>query len=208
MIEVEVDGHEYDEMHADSGTVTQVFFYGNVVDFKAARESAKAAGSPTAATGGRVYVIRNAQVRPEREQVERSLVSITPRTLSTMVKAMAFSDLNRIYGKSWARGIDFNYVDVPDDLSGPRRPVIGHFCFFLAPICAPIRVTDTKRLSFWAISGNARCLCVPSPLYFTLNCCIFNTLLAYRSDFTIAAVMQGVGLGMARRMISHAGPAN
>ncbi len=115
MIEVEVDGHQYDEMHADGGTVTQVFFYGNVVDFKAARESAKAAGSPTAATGGRVYVIRNAQVRPEREQVERSLVSITPRTLSTMVKAMAFSDLNRIYGKSWARGIDFNYVAVPDD---------------------------------------------------------------------------------------------
>ena len=115
MIEVEVDGHQYDEMHADGGTVTQVFFYGNVVDFKAARESAKAAGSPTAATGGRVYVIRNAQVRPEREQVERSLVSITPRTLSTMIKAMAFSDLNRIYGKSWARGIDFNYVDVPDD---------------------------------------------------------------------------------------------
>ena len=115
MIEVEVDGHEYDEMHADGGTVTQVFFYGNVVDFKAARESAKAAGSPTAATGGRVYVIRNAQVRPERKQVERSLVSITPRTLSTMVKAMAFSDLNRIYGKSWARGIDFNYVAVPDD---------------------------------------------------------------------------------------------
>ena len=115
MIEVEVDGHQYDEMHADGGTVTQVFFYGNVVDFKAARESAKAAGSPTAATGGRVYVIRNAQVRPEREQVERSLVSITPRTLSTMIKAMAFSDLNRIYGKSWARGIDFNYVAVPDD---------------------------------------------------------------------------------------------
>ena len=115
MIEVEVDGHQYDEMHADGGTVTQVFFYGNVVDFKAARESAKAAGSPTAATGGRVYVIRNAQVRPERKQVERSLVSITPRTLSTMVKAMAFSDLNRIYGKSWARGIDFNYVAVPDD---------------------------------------------------------------------------------------------
>ena len=115
MIEVEVDGHQYDEMHADGGTVTQVFFYGNVVDFKAARESAKAAGSPTAATGGRVYVIRNAQVRPEREQVERSLVSITPRTLSTMVKAMAFSDLNRIYGKSWARGIDLNYVAVPDD---------------------------------------------------------------------------------------------
>ncbi len=115
MIEVEVDGHQYDEMHADGGTFTQVFFYGNVVDFKAARESAKAAGSPTAATGGRVYVIRNVQVRPEREQVERSLVSITPRTLSTMIKAMAFSDLNRIYGKSWARGIDFNYVAVPDD---------------------------------------------------------------------------------------------
>ncbi len=115
MIEVEVDGHQYDEMHADGGTVTQVFFYGNVVDFKAAGESAKAAGSPTAATGGRVYVIRNAQVRPEREQVERSLVSITPRTLSTMIKALAFSALNRISGKSWARGIDFNYVAVPDD---------------------------------------------------------------------------------------------
>jgi len=115
MIEVEVDGHQYDEMHTDGGTVTQVFFYGNVVDFKAARESAKAAGWSTAATGGRVYVIRNAQVRPEREQVARSLVSITPRALSTMIKAMAFSDLNRIYGKSWARGIDFNYVAVPDD---------------------------------------------------------------------------------------------
>ncbi len=115
MIEVEVDGRRYDEMHADGGTLTQVFFYGNVVDFKAARESAKAAGWPTRATGGRLFIIRNAQVQPEPEQIKRSLMSITPRALSTMIKAMAFSDLNRMYGKSWARGIDFNYVDVPDD---------------------------------------------------------------------------------------------
>ncbi len=109
-INVEVDGQRYDEMHADGGTMSQVFFYGNVVDFKAAREAAR---RPTLATGGRIYVIRNAQVKPEPTQVKRTLQSVTSRAVSTLIKSMGLSDLYRIYAKAQARGIDFNYVEVP-----------------------------------------------------------------------------------------------
>ena len=65
MIDVEVDGKRYQEMHVDGGTMAQVFAYPAVV--------------PDQGTGGggrrtrerKLYVIRNARLDPDWAQVER-----------------------------------------------------------------------------------------------------------------------------------------
>jgi len=60
-----------------------------------------------------VYIIRNGQVSPSAEQVERKLTSIIGRTISAMIKSSGQMDLVRMYFLTERDGIDFNYVEIP-----------------------------------------------------------------------------------------------
>lgn len=112
-IEVEVDGQRYDEMHADGGTVTQVFFYEGTVDLAAA---ARAAGHiDRDAYRGTLHIIRNGKLGPEPEQVRRRLPEISGRALSTMIKFAAINDLYRIYLNTTTARLGYRYVAIPDE---------------------------------------------------------------------------------------------
>lgn len=112
MIEVEVNDRRYDEMHTDGGTVTQVFFHAGVVDLPAA---AAELSDMAASKVGDVYVIRNGQLGPESEKIERKLAVISGRAVSTMIKTAAMNNLYRIYAFTQRDNIRFHYVDIPDD---------------------------------------------------------------------------------------------
>ena len=113
MIKVEADGKVYDEMHVDGGTRTQVIFYGGTLDLQAA---ARSAGFSDSSYLGNIYIIRNGQLSPEPQIIERKLMNITGRAIATMVKSAAVGDLYRIYAFTQREKIDFHYVDIPDDL--------------------------------------------------------------------------------------------
>ena len=71
--DVEAGGKRFDEMHADGGVMSQVFgamFLGRLKEM-------------TGASEGRLYLVRNAQLRPQWKAVEPKLVSIAGRTIST-----------------------------------------------------------------------------------------------------------------------------
>jgi len=110
MIEVEFNGQRYDEMHTDGGTITQVFFYGGVIDLRAAGELAGANPSNV----GDLYVIRNGHLMPEVQHTERKLADISDRALSTMIKAAGVNNLFRIYAFTLRDNVGFHYVDIPD----------------------------------------------------------------------------------------------
>jgi hypothetical protein len=112
LIEVELDGNRCDEMHADGGTLTQVFFYGGIIDIKAARREAY--GYDFKPAGG-IYIIRNGQVIPEPQNIDRNLAEISGRIIDSMIKAAVVGDLYRIYAFTQRDGMDFHYVDIPDD---------------------------------------------------------------------------------------------
>lgn len=112
MIGVDVGGERYDEMHTDGGTATQVFFTLGVIDIRAAGR--EAFGSYEGDIGT-LYIIRNGQLNPEPEQIPRSLPDITDRAVATMIKTAALNNLFRIYSFAQREGIDFNYVDIPDN---------------------------------------------------------------------------------------------
>ena len=113
MIEVKSDGVEYDEMHVDGGVITQVFFHLAIVDIEEIRREFVDGSIPM--ERGRVFIIRNGTILPIAEQIDRNLMNIAERSMSTMTKASAINDFRRIYMLSKRAGLEFNYVGIPED---------------------------------------------------------------------------------------------
>jgi predicted acylesterase/phospholipase RssA len=115
MIDVEVDGQHYQEMHVDGGTVTQVFLYPPSLKV---RELAEAAGVQRER---RVYIIRNARLEPEWSETPRRTLSIAGRAVSSLIATQGIGDLYRTYLNAQRDGIDFNLVFIPRDFKRQSR---------------------------------------------------------------------------------------
>ncbi|MDT8398651.1 MAG: hypothetical protein RQ899_08560 [Pseudomonadales bacterium] len=114
MLDVEVNGKRYDEMHADGGVQAQFFVPLVVIDLPAAIREAQAAGFNYTPTP-RMFVIRNSKFLPDAKPIERKLGAIVDRTVASMVQAMGRADLFQIYAIARARGNDFRYTEIPAD---------------------------------------------------------------------------------------------
>ena len=111
-IQVRVGGQSYDELHVDGGVTRQVFIAPSIFSF--ASHDPKP-GRP--ATKPRLYVIRNGKIDPEWQSVSENVVSITQRSISTLIKNQGIGDLYRIYSITKRDGIDFNLASIPPDFS-------------------------------------------------------------------------------------------
>jgi hypothetical protein len=107
MIDVEVDGKHYQEMHVDGGARAQVFLYPPSLELR----------SEAAAEGVQrdriAYVIRNARLDPDWASVERRTLSIAGRAISSLIQTQGFGDLYRIYLVARRDGVDFNLAYIP-----------------------------------------------------------------------------------------------
>jgi predicted acylesterase/phospholipase RssA len=115
MIDVEVDGKTYQEMHVDGGTTTQVFLYPPSMKIK---ELAEAAGVNRER---RVYVVRNARLEPEWKETPRRTLSIAGRAVSSLIATQGIGDLYRTYLNAQRDGIDYNLVSIPLDFKLKAR---------------------------------------------------------------------------------------
>ncbi len=115
LIDVEVNGFRYDEMHGDGGVFTPVFFHASVINPKRAKETVSAEDGRKRPERGQLFVIRHDKATPEPQQVERKLKPVVGRAISTMVKSMALTSLYFMYIEAQASDIDFNYVSIPED---------------------------------------------------------------------------------------------
>lgn len=113
MIEVESKGEPYDEMHVDGGVITQVFFHMAIVDIQDIKEEFPE--EVKRAEKGKIYIIRNGTVLPVADQIDRSFMDITARSLSTVLKSSAMNDLRRIHFLAQKEGLDFYYTGIPED---------------------------------------------------------------------------------------------
>jgi predicted patatin/cPLA2 family phospholipase len=103
MIDVDVDGKRYQEMHVDGGASSQVFLYPpslNVSTSGITRER-------------RLYVIRNARLDPDWAQVDRATFSIAGRAIDSLIQTQGLGDLYRIYLTTQRDGFDFNLAFIP-----------------------------------------------------------------------------------------------
>jgi len=109
MIDVELDGKAYQELHVDDGAIAQMFLYPSSVHIQdiAHRER-------------RVYMIRNAREDPQWADVEPRTLTIAGRAIVSMIHSGGSNDLLRIYFISQRDGVDYNLAYIGSDFSAPK----------------------------------------------------------------------------------------
>jgi len=115
-IHVRVGGRNYDELHVDGGVTRQVFFAPSIFSFAAGNQKLGRAVAKR-----RLYVIKNGRIDPEWQPVGENVMSITARSISTLIKNQGIGDLYRIYSISKRDGIDFNLASIPPDFREVRK---------------------------------------------------------------------------------------
>jgi predicted acylesterase/phospholipase RssA len=115
MLDVEVDGNPYQEMHVDGGIVAQVFAYPATVNIK------KEAAAKGITRERRLYVIRNARLDPDWADVERSTMTIAARAVASLIHSQGIGDLYRIYATAERDEVDFNLAFIPSTFNAPHK---------------------------------------------------------------------------------------
>jgi len=108
-IEVEVDGRQYDELHVDGGTASQVFLYPAGIPWDEVLEKLEVPGTPN------VFVIRNSRLDPKSTAVNRKLFPIASRTIDSLIRTQGIGDLYRIFALTKRDGLEFHLAYIPKD---------------------------------------------------------------------------------------------
>jgi hypothetical protein len=106
MFQVEAKGARYDELHVDGGVLAQVFGGGLLL----AGESGLSTHAPA-----EFYLIRNGRMGAEYQVTSRKLAAIAGRSISTMMRMQAESDVLRAWMFSQMAGASFHYISIPDN---------------------------------------------------------------------------------------------
>ena len=109
LIPVEINGQQYDEMHVDGGTGSQVFVYPAAVNWQEITQKLKVKGKPG------VYVLRNSFLDPVYNGVIRSVMPIALRSIDSLIRTQGVGDLYQIYALCQRDGNDFNLAYIPAD---------------------------------------------------------------------------------------------
>jgi len=105
MIDVNVDGAHYQEMHVDGGTMAQVFVYPPSLDTGMLKQ---------AAPRRRVlYIIRNARLDSPWQSVPRKTMAIATRAIGSLTTTQGVGDLYRIFAATQRDGVEFNLAFIP-----------------------------------------------------------------------------------------------
>lgn len=110
MIDVEIDGKKYQEMHVDGGAIAQLFLY--------------PASIQTGQMGKRkrvAYIVRNARLDPNYAVAERQTLNIAGRAIDTMLAASGQNDVLRTYFISVRDGVDYNLAYIGADFDAPKK---------------------------------------------------------------------------------------
>jgi hypothetical protein len=102
MIDVDVNGKPYQEMHVDGGAMTQVFLYPPTMRVKDYVQRQRC-----------VYIIRNARLDPAWADVQRRTLPIAGRAIASLIATQGIGDLYRLYLQSQRDGIDYNLAFIP-----------------------------------------------------------------------------------------------
>ncbi len=109
---VTAGGELYDEMHVDGGAANQLFAYPSMVDMDAELEELG-----ISVEGWRLFVIRNAFMQPEYEQVAPNLGAIAGRSISSMIRTQGIGDIYQIFLLAQRDGLEFNLAFIPPEFN-------------------------------------------------------------------------------------------
>jgi predicted acylesterase/phospholipase RssA len=110
-ITVENSGIQYEELHVDGGTGSQVFVYPAAVNWKRITKKLKVQGKP------KVFVIRNSFIGPDYNGINRRLMPIANRSIDTLIRTQGIGDLYQIWVLCERDGNDFNLAYIPAEFT-------------------------------------------------------------------------------------------
>ena len=110
MVDVELDGRQYQEMHVDGGAIAQLFLYPPSIDVVRTLKRKRQA-----------YIIRNARLDPDWAMADRRTITIAGRAISTMLAASGQNDVLRTYFVSQRDGVDYNLAYIGADFVAPKK---------------------------------------------------------------------------------------
>jgi len=110
-ITVENNGIQYEELHVDGGTGSQVFVYPAAVNWKRITKKLKVQGKP------KVFVVRNSFIGPDYNGINRRLMPIANRSIDTLIRTQGIGDLYQIWVLCERDGNDFNLAYIPAEFT-------------------------------------------------------------------------------------------
>ena len=111
LIDVELDGKNYQEMHVDGGAIAQLFLYPPSIRIDRKNQGRKRYA----------YIIRNARLDPDYAASERRTISIAGRAINTMLAASGYNDVLRTYFVTQRDGVDYNLAYIGRDFVAPVK---------------------------------------------------------------------------------------
>lgn len=116
MIDVEVDGKRYQEMHVDGGVVSQVFLYPSSFFM----EMRRAAAEEHLNRKFHTYVIRNGRFQPTWSGTKRQTLDIGGRAIRSLIQNQGINDVHRLYKIALQDNVDFNLAYIGADFDAPH----------------------------------------------------------------------------------------
>lgn len=115
MIDVEAGGKSFQEMHVDGGAVVQMFLYPPSIRLKADM------GQEARGRERHAFLLRNSRLDPEWASVDRRLLPIAGRAISTMIHYSGYNDVLRIYATTQRDGVDYNLAYIGPDFNAEHK---------------------------------------------------------------------------------------
>jgi hypothetical protein len=107
LVDVEIDGTKYQEMHVDGGAIAQLFLYPASLDITSG-------GFRRQRTA---YIIRNGRLDPNHAASDRRTLSIAVRAIDTMLSASGRNDVLRTYFVTQRDKVDYNLAYIGSDFT-------------------------------------------------------------------------------------------
>lgn len=111
MINVNINGKKYDEMHVDGGVKAQFFLPASIVDIVKASSEVKT--NLNILIKPKVYVIRNSKFVLEPKIIKRKLAAISQRSMSSFIQSHGLKDLAASYHFGKRHGVDIHWIAIP-----------------------------------------------------------------------------------------------
>jgi hypothetical protein len=110
---IDIDGSRFSEMHVDGGVTRQLFVYP-----RQWRLDQELADRISEIELGTIYVVRNTRLDPENIPVRASILSITQRSVSTLIKSAGIADIQVIEDQASRDGWALKVTAVPASFRG------------------------------------------------------------------------------------------
>ena len=108
-INVQVEGKQFDEMHVDGGTSSQVFVYPPEFRLKDLSKQYNYTRERN------LYVIFNSRPLPRGKAIEPGIRIIARRSISSLINTQGLGDIYRIYLTSQRDKVNFNLAFIPNE---------------------------------------------------------------------------------------------